>query len=127
MANIPFAARFIMRWSGRIGLASILCMTFSACEQRLSDAPKQLPAAEAQAFKLASEYWAKEAAPCVLADNCRLKVEEVDAHQCRFDAEDQGKKWMVSLSQGEGIDGSSYVTCIDKVTGEISDTYWVVF
>lgn len=115
-----------MRWLGRIGLTSVLCMTLGACEQKLSDAAKQLPAAEAQAFKLASEYWAKQDAPCVLEDNCRLKVEEVDPHQCRVDAEYKGEQWRVSLSRGEGIDSSSLVTCIDKVTGEVSDAYWVV-
>ena len=39
---------------------------------------------------------------------------------------DEGGKWLVLLSRGEGIDSSSFVTSIDKTTGEVDEAYWVV-
>lgn len=116
----------VMRLLGSLSLVATSYFMLCGCEERLSEAAKRLPDAQAKALNMAIEYWVTEDAPCVLADNCRLKVEEVDPHQCRIDAEYRGKQWRVSLSQGEGINGSIFVTCIDKVTGEVSDTYWVV-
>ncbi len=111
---------------GSFSLVSMSCFILCGCEERLSDAAKRLPAAEAKALKLATEYWTKERAPCVLDDNCRVEVKDGDHHMCRSEPGDDGEKWRVSLSQGEGINGSSFVTCIDKVTGAISDAYWLV-
>ena len=88
-------------------LTFILCFMLCACEQQLS-------AAQTRALEQAKEYWAKEGAPCVLANNCRVEVR------------DEGGKWLVLLSRGEGIDSSSFVTSIDKTTGEVDEAYWVV-
>jgi hypothetical protein len=84
-----------------------LCFVLCACGQQLSSA-------QTKALEQAKEYWGKEGAPCVLANNCRVEVR------------DEGGKWLVLLSRGEGVDSSSFVTSIDKTTGEIYEAYWVV-